>query len=247
MGKAITKQNIKELLKPRPTDGYLNATLMCKAYGKELAGWLRTKSTQDFLEALSLDMQIHMSNLVEVVRGRGDKVQQGTWIHPDIAIQLAQWLDPNFSIFVSRLVREWFANQNQPSSQPSLPQDYESALEQLLATVKQQKALAAKVEEDAPKVESYERLMDAEGLYSIRAAAKILGNIGQNRLFAQLRQENILMKDNQPYQQYVDAGYFIVRTGTFAKNGEDKIFFKTYLTPKGLNWLLRRNEKALVA
>jgi phage antirepressor YoqD-like protein len=247
MPKAITKQNVQELLKPRPADGYLNATVMCKAYDKRLNNWLRNEATKSVIDALSLETRIRATKLVEVIKGRADTIEQGTWIHPKLAVQLAQWLDPAFALWVSDLVIEFFANNNQPSSHPSLPQDYETALEQLLATVKQQKALAAKVEEDAPKVESFERLMDAEGLYSIRAAAKILGNIGQNRLFAQLRQENILMKDNQPYQQYVDAGYFIVRTGTFAKNGEDKIFFKTYLTPKGLNWLLRRNERALVA
>ena len=31
---------------------------------------------------------------------------QGSWIHPDLAIQLAQWISPMFSLQVSRCVRE---------------------------------------------------------------------------------------------------------------------------------------------
>jgi KilA-N domain len=31
----------------------------------------------------------------------------GTWLHPDLAIQLAQWCSPAFAIQVSRWVREW--------------------------------------------------------------------------------------------------------------------------------------------
>ncbi len=33
----------------------------------------------------------------------------GTWLHPDLAVQLAQWCSKPFAIQVSRWVREWFS------------------------------------------------------------------------------------------------------------------------------------------
>jgi hypothetical protein len=103
----IDRQSIRQLLKPR-ADGYLHATLMCKAYDKLFADWYRLKSTKTLTEALSFDMGIPISNLIQSVRG-GNITKQGTYIHPDLAVQLAQWLDPTFALFVSRLVRAHYA------------------------------------------------------------------------------------------------------------------------------------------
>ena len=36
----------------------------------------------------------------------------GTWIHPDLAIQLSQWLSPQFAIKVSLWIRELFKKGN---------------------------------------------------------------------------------------------------------------------------------------
>ena len=44
--------------------------------------------------------------LIEVYKGCNDKYNQGTWIHPDLGIQLAQWCSPSFSIQVSKWIRE---------------------------------------------------------------------------------------------------------------------------------------------
>jgi len=115
----VSRDSIHKLLKPRQPDGYLNATLMCQAYGKHLGHWLSNQSTYNLVNALSTDIGIPTSLLVQVTKG-GDTVrnpiQQGTWIHPDLAVQLAQWLDPTFALFVSRLVRSFFASDNADAS-----------------------------------------------------------------------------------------------------------------------------------
>ena len=59
------------------------------------------------MEELSLDIGIPISNLVQVVRGRGDRVEQGTWVHPRVAINLGQWLSPSFAVKVSEWVFDW--------------------------------------------------------------------------------------------------------------------------------------------
>ncbi|MEM7738996.1 MAG: phage antirepressor KilAC domain-containing protein, partial [Deinococcota bacterium] len=160
------------------------------------------------------------------------------WIHPKLAIQLAQWLDPAFALWVSDLVMNWFTTNNHPPTL-QLPQTYEESLEQLLASVKTQKALAAKIEEDAPKVEAYENLIDAEAYYKGVVYAKMLG-WGHIRLYRVLRHLKIFMQNNVPYQQFIDAGFFVVKQSTFTVNNEKQVQLSTLATPKGVEYLRRR-------
>lgn len=95
------------LVQQRSTDGYLNATAMCQAVGKSFADYQRLVSTKDYLTELSTDMGIPMSELIQSLRGGSGP--QGTWVHPDVAIHLAQWLSPKFAVAVSRWVRDWLA------------------------------------------------------------------------------------------------------------------------------------------
>jgi len=53
-------------------------------------------------------MGIPISELIQSFKG-GRAENQGTWVHPDIAINLAQWLSPKFAVQVSRWVREWMS------------------------------------------------------------------------------------------------------------------------------------------
>lgn len=96
------------LVQQRTADGYINATAMCQAVGKLFADYSRLASTKEYLAALTTDMGIPISELIQGVRG-GDPAEQGTWVHPDLAIHLAQWLSPKFAVAVSRWVREWMA------------------------------------------------------------------------------------------------------------------------------------------
>jgi hypothetical protein len=43
---------------------------------------------------------------IDIKKGGNDKHLQGSWIHPDLAVPLAQWISPSFSIQVSRWIRE---------------------------------------------------------------------------------------------------------------------------------------------
>ena len=49
----------------RAVDGYVNATAMCKVAGKAYADYSRLKTTKAFLGALTVDMGIPMSELVQ--------------------------------------------------------------------------------------------------------------------------------------------------------------------------------------
>lgn len=95
-----------EIINQRASDGYVNATAMCKSVGKLFADYSRLKTTADFINELSSDMGIPISELIQTLKG-GNPENQGTWVHPDIAVNLGQWLSPKFAVQVSRWVRDW--------------------------------------------------------------------------------------------------------------------------------------------
>jgi len=73
----------------RLMDGYINATELCQASRKNFNDYSRLKSTNEFIDALSSETGIPASTLIQSVRG-GDVRFQGTWVHPQVAINLAQ-------------------------------------------------------------------------------------------------------------------------------------------------------------
>ncbi|OOM07229.1 phage antirepressor protein KilAC domain protein [Clostridium saccharobutylicum] len=73
--------------------------------------------------------------------------------------------------------------------------------------------------------------------------AKLLGirGIGRNRLFSLLRAKKVLDKNNIPYQQYVDLGYFRILEQKYSvPSGEIKINIKTMVFQKGIDFILRK-------
>ena len=90
----------------RAIDGYINATAMCKAAGKLFAHYFHLHGTKAYLDALSSDIGIPISELVQIIKG-GVPELQGTWVHPYVAVHLAQWLSPKFAVQVSKWVYDW--------------------------------------------------------------------------------------------------------------------------------------------
>ena len=87
-------------------DGMINATMLCKAGKKLLANYNQNKQTKEYLDALSSDMRIPISQLIQICKGNSYKFQQGTWVHRKVAIHLAQWLSPSFAVQVSNWLDE---------------------------------------------------------------------------------------------------------------------------------------------
>lgn len=122
----------------RILDGYINLTQMAKVYNKRLDNWLRLKDTRDLLAEFELQEKLNTSDLrylkPALIVQRG-KHEGGTWGHPDIAIQFAQWLDKKFALQVSRWIREWMTTgQNPIPPQPTsteIPTDLSAIVEEL--------------------------------------------------------------------------------------------------------------------
>ncbi len=94
-------------------DQYVNATQLCKAGGKKFSNWYKLDSTKELIKTLDDNLKSDTQNrrslkpLVDIKKGGNINTNaQGSWIHPDLAVQLAQWISPVFAIQVSRWIRE---------------------------------------------------------------------------------------------------------------------------------------------
>lgn len=108
-----------EIIYQRPADGYINATAICHAAGKQWNDYARLKATQEFAKELFSETGIPVSELIQSVRG-GHPELQGTWVHPHIAMNLAQWCSPRFAVKVSQWVHDWMSGKS-PSPRGELP------------------------------------------------------------------------------------------------------------------------------
>lgn len=81
----------------------VNATEMAKVFGKFAKDWLVNKNTKEFLDELSAVRRIPLTELVTISQGG---VNQGTWMHEDVAIEFARWLSPKFAIWCNDRIKE---------------------------------------------------------------------------------------------------------------------------------------------
>lgn len=86
----------------------------------------------------------------------------------------------------------------------------------------------------APKVEAFDHLMNADGLYGLQNAGRALG--ARPNLFIRWMKQDYLFYQGHalvPRVQYIQRGYFEVKTTIV----EDKARPTTFVTPKGLEYL----------
>jgi prophage antirepressor-like protein len=122
---------------------------------------------------------------------------------------------------------------------PALPQSYAEALRELAATVERNEVLEARVAEDAPKVEAYDQLMDADGYYSMESAAKMCG-IGRTTLYRRLREAGVIQPGSTlPYQKHMH--HFVLTAGSWTdREGNVHPTQTTRVRPAGLAFVLRK-------
>jgi hypothetical protein len=97
------------IISSRYEDNYVNATQLCQAGNKKFSHWISLDSTKELINILESDAGIPASELLDIIKG-GDYKKQGSWVHPDLAIQLAQWISPKFALQVSKWIRTLFSN-----------------------------------------------------------------------------------------------------------------------------------------
>jgi putative antirepressor len=105
------------------------------------------------------------------------------------------------------------------------------------------------ITEQKPKVEYYDKVTSSKKAISMSEVAKLLKfksktnkrPVGRNILFGILRGNSLLNKYNQPYQKYVNAGYFEVKQSYNNYTGEP--VYTTLVTSKGIEYIIKLLRK----
>ena len=89
-------------LEYREQDGFINITNLCKAGGKKFNHWNSIDKTKRFLDVLSSSAGIPVNEIIKY--DSGSIHERATWAHPQVAINIAQWISPEFDVLVSKWV-----------------------------------------------------------------------------------------------------------------------------------------------
>jgi phage antirepressor YoqD-like protein len=192
---------------------------------------LKTDSAKSYVDALSKLKNINLTDLV-VVRYGG--TQHGTWMHEDVALEFARWLSPEFAIWCNDRIKELMRH-----GMTALPETLEQMIanpDLVIALATQLKESRQKIAELQPKADFVAEVFEAKDLLSVGTVAKMLGT-GQNRLFKELRGRRVLKYNNQPYQTFIDRGYFVCKCTKIGNAMYPRVVSQTYVTTRGLAWI----------
>jgi len=84
-----------------------NATAMAKKFDKEPYEWLRKQVTKDCIEAIESTTELLRSELVVTKSKSGS--HNGTWLHNELAIPFASWLNPTFGVKLNQYTKRKIA------------------------------------------------------------------------------------------------------------------------------------------
>ncbi|WP_330926313.1 phage antirepressor KilAC domain-containing protein [Candidatus Sororendozoicomonas aggregata] len=203
--------------------------------------WLRLKSTEELKNEL-ID-STNCADLHSLPIAKKEGCQGGTFADKLLAISYAGWISPSFHLKVNRV----FADYQSGKLQSVAPEESDShlmarALKVADRQISEKNRLIhqqqQQIQQDQPKVAFYEQMVATDQEVSVQEAAKMLGT-GEKRLFYFLREYGYLInhgkKWNQPYQRYIDQGFFTLRPGIFKHSTKgDTGYVKTFITGKGL-------------
>ena len=225
------------------TEGRFNLNALHHASGgnpnNAPAQWLRLKSTEVLKNELIDSRNYADLHSLPIVKKEG--CQGGTFADKLLAISYAGWISPSFQLKVNQVFADYQSGKLQ-----TVPEDDNDLLAKAVLVAQRQiddknrliHQQQQQIQQDQPKVAFYEQMAATHQEVSVREAAKMLGT-GENRLFYFLRENGYLInhgKDrNQPYQRYIDQGFFTLRANTYKHPTEgDTLYTKTLITGKGL-------------
>jgi hypothetical protein len=132
----------KYQLEYRKEDSYINITNLCKAGGKKFNDWNRLDKTNRFLEVLSVTTGIPTVNLLKKEQGKNG--ERHTWSHPQVAINIAQWISPEFDVLVSKWTYEFMLKSKVDIRDDNI-KELEKKIESLDTLDKENKLLKTKI------------------------------------------------------------------------------------------------------
>lgn len=174
------------------------------------------------------------------------KMEESTGGRPskdfDISIRTAKEICMIQRTEKGRIIRNYFLDLEDAWNTPE--QIFARALKMADKTIERLKENNAILLKDnqrmKPKEEFFDAVAGSKDAIEIGKVAKVLNypGVGRNKLFEILRDNGVLMKDNVPYQKYIDNGCFrTVEQKYHTPDGEIRINIKTLVYQKGVDYI----------
>jgi len=213
----------------------VNASEMAKPFCTKPSDWTRTEQAQRMIHALATSHNCELNDLVFVVNGGSNP---GTWMHEDVALVFAQWLNPQFYIWCNSKVKEMVKIE----TAVKLPDFSNPVLAaRAWADAMEQKQLSDnKVKELEPKALYHDEVLTSKTAITTTVIAKELG-MSAEALNKKLHSLGVQFKVNGTwilYAKYQDKDYTKTKTATFEDSkGNQQSHIQTYWTEKGRNFI----------
>ena len=151
------------------------------------------------------------------------------------------------------IIKRW----HELEATPKLPQNLGEALRLAADTWEKLQEAETKLIEAAPKLQTYNEVMDSNGLHNFREVAGLLPHLklGSNNLVKELVAKKVLYYDNEGkircYQPFTDSGYFKlierpyeVKEAGGVGTGEYRVSATLKVTPSGVEFIGRKLKSA---
>lgn len=190
------------------------------------------RDIRNLVEQLEDDNERNFA-LVEYTDGKGEKRPMYE-LSKKGCLCLASGYDANLRM---KIINRWEELELKERQKFQVPTTFAEALR--LAAEQQEKIEEQQklIEVQTPKAEFYDEVVDSKDAIDMQAVAKVINmGIGRNKLFEFLRNNKVLMQNNQPYQYYIDLGWFRVIESKYTKpSGDICINLKTVVFQKGVD------------
>lgn len=208
--------------------------------GRDFTTWIKGRIGEYGLEA-------HVDYVVEGSPDRGNQSGRGgdrRSVVYHLGIDAAKELAMVENSDRGRAVRRYFLDCERKAKGASVhflvPRSLPEALRLAADQAERIEAQKAQIATLAPKADFHDKVTEAVNCQTIEEVAKVLGT-GQNRMFAWLRDQRILMTSNMPYQRFIDEGHFrIVERQYTDRRGESHTYTRTLVTGKGFAYIQKR-------
>ncbi len=230
----------------------LNLTDMWRAAGADPSRrpyeWSR-KEGSPFIEAVTLSLNTPVERIYIAGRGKGGS----TLAHWQIGLAYAKYLSPEFHMWCNTVVRERMQGAPAPATNDHHHLNDPNALRGLLLTYTGKVLeLESRLEQAQPKLDSFERIAQADGSMCITDAAKAL-QLRPKDLFDWLAQNGWTYKRPGTahwlgYQSKTTSGLLEHKTTmVWRSDGSEKITEQVRVTAKGLTRLATLIKPAIQA
>jgi anti-repressor protein len=138
-------------------------------------------------------------------------------------------------------IRNYFLECEKKLAGKQIPQTYAQALLEAGRLALELEEKNAQLQIMQPKADFFDAVTDSKDAIEIGKVAKVIDlGMGRNQLFEFLRSRNILMRNNIPYQRYIDQELFRVIEQKYQKpDGSTCIGIKTLVFQKGVDYIIK--------